>query len=1043
MRVVVIALVLAACLFSQQYPFVDVTANGRNASIMLLDHRGGLWVNVIGGLRYFDGQHWFSLQDVGFPAGVSAYLAEDSDGGIWLAAGAAGLFRFHQGHLAKMQGGYARDVIAVRPGLVLAFCQPNKPAILGPNLYRFTKHQGRWTGMQLADWKARSGDYPHVDSQGTVTYACPGAWCELPAQTIADWHPSSNSAPIRHKDVYPGLESVLRDRFGCLWFRSASLTTSYQCPGQPLQELPYQIAGGELDMKEASGGSVWIPSGSRLAIGRPGAWRVVRASNGLPDAEHTLVGPDGTIWIVGSNGVFRWPYPLQAEYWTARDGVDLAYSFLRVGNRMLAVAGAGISALSAERDRWLPLASSSSLNGVRALHPGPNQTFYADLNSGVWVQMTRAGSEIARSHSSRPLNFARAAEGPLWIGEGGVTRLVAKGSHLLFQPVKLSRATDQKLASCSSGGVLTLEEQHLHRIPTSVGLLNGCRSLKILPSGDIWLAYDPARAFALIRRDAAGHATVRQYDSGADVGEAYTYTFDTDSRGWLWRGGDNAMYVADPKSAEDGKWIKLDGVDGFRSTIIAANSSWSDPDGSVWWGTQDSSIYHFTPTEDFVRPTKPPSVFLSGYSWDGTQPKLSQTVHLIPHGANLTAFIGSLQFDRRNALRFRYRLDQSAWQETRSVDIALGQLHWGPHRLEMQAHLLNGPWSSVQSETFEIAQPFWAGWRFLLGCFAVIAASSAGACRRLTKRRARLAKAFPNLSEMRFQAFSPEVQGLVGGVLGQRYKLDRILARGGFSTVLYGEDLAAQNQPCAIKVFRQELSDKDWLLRHFEREVAILQQIRHRNVVAISGHGMTPEGSPYLVMEFIPGITLRELLGSGSLPPVQTALLLRQMGAALHAIHAHGICHRDLKPENLMIRSSGPAEESLVLIDFSIAIVRRPDETIHGLSLAAGTIYYMAPEQAIGFADTTTDIYSLSKVLVEMLTGTRLSELLPDASMDLPDRVRELLRTLSQSRSIRLSSETIELIATALEYDPAKRPRDAAAFASAIAADLDYSANPI
>jgi len=349
----------------------------------------------------------------------------------------------------------------------------------------------------------------------------------------------------------------------------------------------------------------------------------------------------------------------------------------------------------------------------------------------------------------------------------------------------------------------------------------------------------------------------------------------------------------------------------------------------------------------------------------------------------------------------------------------------------------------VQSETFEIAQPFWAGWRFLLGCFTVMAASSAGAYRWLTKRRARLAKAFPNLSEMRFEAFSPEVQGLVGGVLDQRYKLDRILARGGFSTVLYGEDLAAGNQPCAVKVFRQELSDKDWLLRHFEREVAILQQIRHRNVVAISGHGMTPEGSPYLVMEFIPGITLRELLGSGSLPPAQAALLLRQIGAALDAIHAHGICHRDLKPENLMIRSGDAAEESLVLIDFSIAIVRRPDETIHGLSLAAGTIYYMAPEQAIGYADTTTDIYSLAKVLVEMLTGTRLSELLPDASMDLPQRVRELLGNLSLSKAIRLSSATVELIATALEYDPARRPRDAAAFASAIAADLDYSANPI
>jgi serine/threonine protein kinase len=127
-----------------------------------------------------------------------------------------------------------------------------------------------------------------------------------------------------------------------------------------------------------------------------------------------------------------------------------------------------------------------------------------------------------------------------------------------------------------------------------------------------------------------------------------------------------------------------------------------------------------------------------------------------------------------------------------------------------------------------------------------------------------------------------------------------------------------------------------------------------------------------------------------------------------------------------------------VLIDFSIAIVQDPDETMHGLSRAAGTLYYMAPEQAIGYADASSDIYSLAKTLIEMLTGERLSSLLPDASMDLPVRVRELLAGLP----LGFSAGSIDLIATALEFDPARRPKNASEFAAQICHDLESGVPP-
>jgi serine/threonine protein kinase len=92
----------------------------------------------------------------------------------------------------------------------------------------------------------------------------------------------------------------------------------------------------------------------------------------------------------------------------------------------------------------------------------------------------------------------------------------------------------------------------------------------------------------------------------------------------------------------------------------------------------------------------------------------------------------------------------------------------------------------------------------------------------------------------------------------------------------------------------------------------------------------------------------------------------------------------------------------------------------------------MAPEQAVGFAIPASDIYSLAKILLEMLTVQRLSTLLPNAGLDLPDRVRELARGLP----IRFSEQSLDLLAAALEFDPLRRPQDAQLFAEPIVRDL-------
>jgi len=267
--------------------------------------------------------------------------------------------------------------------------------------------------------------------------------------------------------------------------------------------------------------------------------------------------------------------------------------------------------------------------------------------------------------------------------------------------------------------------------------------------------------------------------------------------------------------------------------------------------------------------------------------------------------------------------------------------------------------------------------------------------------------------------------------LDSRFEVGELLARGGFANVLKAYDRDQQTR-CAVKVFRGEVKDKAWIQRRFEQEVAALGRIRHPHVVSIYAHGRAPSGAPYLVMEFIEGRNLREVLESGALSAGRAARLLRQLAAALDAIHAQDIWHRDVKPENVIVRHEGSAQEEAMLIDFSIAIVKDANETLYGLSRAAGSFDYMAPEQAIGYADSSSDIYSLAKVAIEMLAGQRLTYLLPDASLDLPNCVRELLQGLD----VKLSGDAIDMLATALEFDPARRPRVAGSFIGPILQDL-------
>jgi len=223
----------------------------------------------------------------------------------------------------------------------------------------------------------------------------------------------------------------------------------------------------------------------------------------------------------------------------------------------------------------------------------------------------------------------------------------------------------------------------------------------------------------------------------------------------------------------------------------------------------------------------------------------------------------------------------------------------------------------------------------------------------------------------------------------------------------------------AVKVLPAQLSANPDLRRRFEREGRAISSLNHPHICTLHDIGHQA-GIDYMVMEFIPGVTLKEKLASGALPEGEVVRLGTQLAEGLEEAHQKGVVHCDLKPGNIKITPKG----QIKILDFGIARVLRAagdTTTIHTeTSVVAGSLPYMAPEQLEGEAlDGRTDIYALGAVLYEMCAGQRpfrgeLAQRLTHAILhERPQPPREL--------NPQLSLELEGIILKALEKTPGSR----------------------
>ena len=277
------------------------------------------------------------------------------------------------------------------------------------------------------------------------------------------------------------------------------------------------------------------------------------------------------------------------------------------------------------------------------------------------------------------------------------------------------------------------------------------------------------------------------------------------------------------------------------------------------------------------------------------------------------------------------------------------------------------------------------------------------------------------------------VGDLTGHVLDGRYRVVAQVGKGAMGSVYRGEHLKL-GRVVAIKVINDHASGAMASRERFEREALAMARLEHPNCATVLDVGMYAD-MPFVVMDFVAGTNLKEVLASGPLPPDRAIDITRQVLAGLSCAHEHGIIHRDIKPANIVLSQKSGLGDHVKILDFGLAKFSQQASNLTS-GLVVGTPAYMAPEQILGRPiDPRTDLYACGVLLFELLTGRTpfqpadnqpLSMCMMHLNVDPP-----ALREAAAGADF---GALEDVVARALAKDPEQRFASAAAFADALAA---------
>lgn len=274
---------------------------------------------------------------------------------------------------------------------------------------------------------------------------------------------------------------------------------------------------------------------------------------------------------------------------------------------------------------------------------------------------------------------------------------------------------------------------------------------------------------------------------------------------------------------------------------------------------------------------------------------------------------------------------------------------------------------------------------------------------------------------------------LIGKILAERYRITELVGAGRFSIVYKGQHLF-MDRSVAMKTLQSNLVEDQTIIKRFEKEAVALSKLRHPNIVSVYDCFVHTNGQPFLVMDFLDGHTLEELLNDrGAIPPKLMRAIIFQASAGLAHAHQSGVLHRDIKPDNIILLPREKTDERVRLLDFGFALLQGDLERLTLSGTLCGSPAYISPERWKGKElDARSDIYSLAVVMFQGLTGqlpfkaSSLEELRNMHVSQEPPKIGDILPALKEDEVAH------QILSKALAKDPNDRYQTMKDFHNAI-----------